>query len=204
MLEEIYIGNFNEIIDFRNKMQLNKEDSIIILGDAGICWRKDKKDMKEYIERWEQVDDTPMLYFIDGNHESFDILNSLPTYNGEGVLSEHIRWLKRGTVKDFNGKKCLCIGGADSVDKFRRIKHLSWWEDEQITQEDIDRCPIGTYDYVFSHACPLSIFKDNSMYLSDPQYIDIDFDHTSEERLDQLKDKIQFNNWWFRTLSQKY
>ena len=48
-------------------MNLNSNDNIIILGDAAICWRKDKKDMWEYIENWERIDNTPMLYFIDGN-----------------------------------------------------------------------------------------------------------------------------------------
>ena len=38
-------GKFDEILSFRDKMQLNKQDSIIILGDAGICWRNDKKDI---------------------------------------------------------------------------------------------------------------------------------------------------------------
>lgn len=122
----------------------------------------------------------------------------------DGIISPHIRWLSRGTIKEFEGEKCLFIGGADSIDKFRRTKHLNWWEDEQITQEDIDKCPAEAFDYVFSHACPYSVFADNAALLGDPQFIGKDFDHTSEERLDQLKNKIQFNHWWFRSLSQRF
>lgn len=187
-------GNFEELILFAIRLHLTEDDNLIVLGDMGLCWRKDRQDLDKFIYRWEKLCYfKPMLYFIDGNHENFDLLKSFP----EGRISEHIQWLPRGTVKEFEGKRCLCIGGADSVDKFRRTEHLSWWEDEQITQEDIDKCPEGEYDYVFSHACPYSIFKENMIYLQDPQFIGEDFDHTSETMLDKLKNKINFKNWWF-------
>jgi len=188
-------GNFEELILFSIKMNLTEKDNLIVLGDMGLCWRKDMQDATKFIFRWEELmKEKPMLYFIDGNHENFDILKqALPT----GVISPHIQWLPRGTVKEFEDKKCLFIGGADSIDKFRRIKHLSWWEDEQITQTDIDKCPAETFDYVFSHACPYSVFQNYAAILGDPQFAGEEFDHTSEEMLDKLKNKIQFNHWWF-------
>lgn len=190
-------GDFNEVLTFRDKMELNRNDSLIILGDAAICWRKDRVDMRSYINKWEAYEDTPMLYFIDGNHENFDILKSLPIEDGEGIVSKHIHWLTRGTVKEFEGKKCLCIGGADSIDKFRRTKHLSWWPDEQITDEDISIIDVDTYDYVFTHCCPRSVLNEYLPLLADFVFDQNEIDHTSEDKLELVKNFISFKQWWF-------
>lgn len=175
-------------------MDLKETDNIIVLGDMGLCWRRDREDLKKFIYRWEEkLEKRPWLYFIDGNHENFDLLKTFK----DGIISTHIRWLRRGTVSYFEGKKCLFIGGADSIDKFRRTKHLSWWEDEQITKEDIENIWPGHYDYVFSHCCPYSIFKENKFLLADPQFDGEEFNHTSEEMLDKLINKITFDKWFF-------
>lgn len=187
-------GIFEKLILFTIRMDLKETDNIIVLGDMGLCWRKNGEDLKKFVYRWEEkLEKRPYLYFIDGNHENFDLLKTFK----DGIISSHIHWLRRGTVSYFEGKKCLFIGGADSIDKFRRIKHLSWWEDEQITQEDIDKCPAEDFDYVFSHACPYSVFADNTAILGDPHFAGEEFDRTSEEMLDKLKNKIQFKHWWF-------
>ena len=187
-------GNFEKLVSFSIMMKLTEKDNLIVLGDMGLCWRKDKKDLISFTNLWEaQMINRPMLYFLDGNHENFDILKNFKN----GFISPHVQWLPRGTVKDFEGRKCLFIGGADSIDKFRRIKHLSWWEDEQITQEDIDNCPKEEYDYVFSHACPYDVFEEYRFILGDPQFEGQEFDHTSEKMLEQLKNKIKFKYWWF-------
>lgn len=177
-------------------MNLNSNDNIIILGDVAICWRKDRRDMKIAIATWES-DDTPMLYFIDGNHENFDILKSLPIENGEGIISPHIHWLTRGTVKTFEDKKCLFIGGADSIDKLRRTKHLSWWPDESITDEDIDFISVDKYNYIFTHCAPRSILNENLAILTDNNFDQSEIDHNSEDKLEIIKNKIEFEQWWF-------
>ena len=187
-------GNFKDLIKFVNKMELTSNDTIIVLGDMGLCWRNDKIDLNYFVEIWEStLKNTPYLYFIDGNHENFDILKEFK----DGVISPHIRWLQRGTVLHIDGYDCLCIGGADSIDKHRRVEHLSWWEDEQITKEDVNNIWPGHYDYVFSHCCPYSVFEKNYPYLADPQFAGKEFDHTSEERLDEIMRKIDFDHWYF-------
>ena len=186
-------GNFAEVVDFRNKMKLTKEDTIILLGDVGICWRKDKKDMQQYVKIWEEYENTPMLYFIDGNHENFDILLTLP----DGIVSEHIVWLQRGTVRTFEGKKCLFIGGAESVDKFRRIEHLSWWEEETISPLLPKLVHAGYYDYVFTHTCPLKVLQENKYILTDLQVDQETLTHNSEKVLQEIEDKIMYKHWFF-------
>ena len=204
-------GNLFEIIDFINRFNLGKNDNIIILGDCGIAWRKDKKDLDQNIKLWNECGNGVKLYFIDGNHENFNILNSLPIENNMGKIADNIYHLRRGQVYEFENKKILVCGGADSIDKYRRIENFTWWKEEAISQETIDDIPVGHYDYVLTHCCPRSIFEKNRIYLSTLQFLDENkINHSSEDMLEQLKNKITFDHWFFahyhinRNLDEKF
>ena len=204
-------GNLFEIIDFINRFNLGKNDNIIILGDCGIAWRKDKKDLDQNIKLWNECGNGVKLYFIDGNHENFNILNSLPIENNMGKIADNIYHLRRGQVYEFENKKILVCGGADSIDKYRRIENFTWWKEETISQETIDDIPAGHYDYVLTHCCPRSIFEKNRIYLSTLQFLDENkINHSSEDMLEQLKNKITFDHWFFghyhinRNLDEKF
>lgn len=191
-------GNLFEIIDFINRFNLGKNDNIIILGDCGIAWRKDKKDLAQNIKLWNECGNEVKLYFIDGNHENFNILNSLPIENNMGKIADNIYHLRRGQVYEFENKKILVCGGADSIDKYRRIENFTWWKEETISQETIDDIPAGHYDYVLTHCCPRSVFEKNRIYLSTLQFLDENkINHSSEDMLEQLKNKITFDHWFF-------
>lgn len=84
----------------------------------GLFWRKDRKDSNEFIKFYEE-NYKCNLWFIDGNHENFDQLKELHIVDGLGYISPHIRWIPRGTILDIKGKRCLFLGGADSVDRRR-------------------------------------------------------------------------------------
>lgn len=191
-------GNLFEVIDFINRFNLGKNDNIIILGDCGIAWRKDKKDLDQNIKLWNECGNGVKLYFIDGNHENFNILNSLPIENNMGKIADNIYHLRRGQVYEFENKKILVCGGADSIDKYRRIENFTWWKEEAISQETIDDIPAGHYDYVLTHCCPRSVFEKNRIYLSTLQFLDENkINHSSEDMLEQLKNKITFDHWFF-------
>ena len=204
-------GNLFEIIDFIDRCNLGKNDNIIILGDCGIAWRKDKKDLAQNIKLWNECGNGVKLYFIDGNHENFNILNSLPIENNMGKIADNIYHLRRGQVYEFENKKILVCGGADSIDKYRRIENFTWWKEEAISQETIDDIPAGHYDYVLTHCCPRSVFEKNKIYLSTLQFLDENkINHNSEDMLEQLKNKITFDHWFFghyhinRNLDEKF
>ena len=204
-------GNLFEIIDFINRFNLGKNDNIIILGDCGIAWRKDKKDLIQNIKLWNECGNGVKLYFIDGNHENFNILNSLPIENNMGKIADNIYHLRRGQIYEFENKKILVCGGADSIDKYRRIENFTWWKEEAISQETIDDIPAGHYDYVLTHCCPRSVFEKNKIYLSTLQFLDENkINHSSEDMLEQLKSKITFDHWFFahyhinRNLDEKF
>lgn len=204
-------GNLFEIIDFINRFNLGKNDNIIILGDCGIAWRKDRKDLDQNIKLWDKCSNGVKLYFLDGNHENFNILNSLPIENNMGKIADNIYHLRRGQIYEFENKKILVCGGADSIDRYRRIENFTWWKEETISQETINDIPAGHYDYVLTHCCPRSVFEKNKIYLSTLQFLDENkINHSSEDMLEQLKSKITFDHWFFahyhinRNLDEKF
>ena len=128
-----------------------------------------------------------------------------------GKIADNIYHLRRGQVYEFENKKILVCGGADSIDKYRRIENFTWWKEEAISQETIDDIPAGHYDYVLTHCCPRSIFEKNRIYLSTLQFLDENkINHSSEDMLEQLKNKITFDHWFFahyhinRNLDEKF
>lgn len=181
-------------------MKLTENDYIIVLGDMGLFWRNDKKDSKAFIQDFESKFNFN-LYFVEGNHENFKLLNKLEEdENKMGHISEHIKHLKRGYVYNIEDKKILTIGGADSIDKFRRQEGLNWWREETITDDDISRINIDYYDYVLTHTCPVSILEEYRSILctlgdivdnNNPEY------KISNNKLEQVKNFIDFGHWFF-------
>jgi len=193
-------ADFRKIYNFADRMELNENDYIIVLGDMGLFWRNDRKDADVFIRDFEERYNFN-LYFVDGNHENFKILNNLIIdKNGMGYISNHIKHLRRGCRYNIDGKDILTIGGADSVDKFRRVEGLSWWREEEITSKEIEAIAAGHYDYILSHSCPLSIFEENKMYLCTLGNIVDDNDEEFKKtniQLENLLQKIDFNHWYF-------
>ena len=188
-------GSLSKILQFIWRFDLGKESNIVVCGDMGICWDKNQKDYQASIANYERYCNGVNLYWIDGNHENFDIIeswNATEIYNN----SEHIHYCPRGTILDINGQKALCVGGADSIDKAWRVEGISWWPQEQITEKDIMEIT-GEYDYIFTHCCPYSIFHSHRGFLCTHGGELRDITHASEEVLDKLKDKITFKHWYF-------
>lgn len=102
-------GDFRNVARFCEKMQTNKDDVLIILGDAGINYYGGEQDTKkkEYLET------LPITIFaIHGNHEMRP--QTIPTYheaewNGGTVYMEdeyqHILFAKDGELYDIGGQR---------------------------------------------------------------------------------------------------
>lgn len=194
--------NYRNLLTFIEFEKLTENDTILVLGDMGLFWRKDRIDSDTFIDYYEK-NYKCNLWFIDGNHENFDQLEEIKIIDGYGNISPHIKWLPRGNSYTWDNKKILVIGGADSVDKMFRTEHLSWWEQEQITDSQADEI-IKKYkgqhfDYVFTHATPRKILDNNVSTLTQgiPDLDQSKVNHTSEDNLQRIADNISFDNWWF-------
>lgn len=104
---------------------LTKLDTVIILGDAGFNYYF---DMRDVVAKNKTLQVPCKIFCIQGNHEARP--HNIDTYKtttfcGGTVWYEddfpNLLFAKDGEVYDFDGFKCLVIGGAYSVDKYYRI-----------------------------------------------------------------------------------
>lgn len=144
--------------NFPEQKQMSKDDFVIICGDFGGIWNREKEDKTEkYLLDWLEGKTFTTL-FIDGNHENFDRLYAYPQKFWHGGKVHQIRpsvlHLMRGQIFELDGKKIFTFGGASSHDidggilepddpdftkkkkcldkgwKPYRINHWSWWKEE--------------------------------------------------------------------------
>lgn len=85
------------------------------------------------------------------------------------------------------------MGGATSIDRDWRINRVSWWNEKDITFEDVENACSNLekvnfeVDYVLTHCAPSSIVKEMFNYRSD----------NNTKILEELRKKIIFKNWFF-------
>ena len=96
------------------------------------------------------------VYFIDGNHEDHVYLQSKnPDPIGFVQLAEHVHYITRGTIWEWEGLSFLGLGGAVSVDKSWRKEGISWFPQEVINDQDVMRATrIPRVDVMITHDCP--------------------------------------------------
>ena len=122
-------GELGRIEEFCAECGTSTDDVMVILGDAGINFYRDKRDdeLKEYLSELPVT-----LLCIQGNHEERpdEILGyEEMEWHGGIVLFQpdypNILFARDGEVYDFDGKKAIAVGGAYSVDKYYRLANGS-------------------------------------------------------------------------------
>ena len=99
-------------------MELTKEDYIIICGDFGLCWAKDKTfeyHCKNFAEK------PYTILWVQGNHENYDMIGEYPLEEWHGgkarhIIRDRVILLERGQVFEIDGKTFFTFGGASSHD----------------------------------------------------------------------------------------
>ena len=147
-----------------------------------------------------------------GNHENYDVINRLPrtdAYGGKIIrLSDNVELLDRGYVYQIEGKKILSIGGAMSMDRLCRKEHITFWQDEVIQKEDINRArkELSKHDfkvdYVLTHTAPLSVLKEILSSLDNTSSLRLKLEFAIENDpsvllLDELLKEFTFKQWYF-------
>ena len=103
-----------------------------------------------------------------------------------------------GDIFELEGKKCIVIGGAYSVDKLYRLRYgYKWWPDEQplpeIKEYVENQLAKREINVVFSHTCP-SKYIPTECFLSGIDQSKVD--NSTEERLDTIEDKLEYEAWY--------
>jgi Icc-related predicted phosphoesterase len=175
-------GEFRIFDNILSKI-LEPTDVVIQVGDFGIYpdtdWKTATRNMK-----------CP-VFFIDGNHENFDIINKFDQ-NRISEVAPQLYYVPRGTVADIQGRRIGFMGGAPSIDKHWRTARLDWFPEEVITLENVDKLisNVGDVplDILVTHAAPTYI------NLAHFGKLDLDEWRLPYGWVDECSNKVEFLN----------
>jgi len=168
-------GYVEYVEDFYHKFNPTYEDTLIILGDAGLNFFLDERD-------WYNKNVLTFLPFtifcIHGNHEERP--ENIKSYKtklwNEGIVYyeeeyPNILFARDGEVYNLSGNKTLVLGGAYSIDKEYRIKNGYPYFKSELMSEKVKTKILNkikkdnTYDIILSHTCPYK-YRPVEMFLS--------------------------------------
>ena len=186
--------------NWQESKSLSGDDYLIILGDFGFIWDAIETKWELYYKKW--FDEKPFItLFLCGNHENHHRLLRLEETSflgGKvGVVSNSIFYLKRGEIYTIGGKKFLTIGGAKSWDKENRIENISWWKEEEISEEQkenaIKNLEKNQYcvDYILAHTLPDSMAQKLGFKFSAKRN-----DCSVSEFLDNIIESVTFKEFY--------
>jgi len=140
----------------------NECTQILQLGDFGFGWQWLRLTDTLAVCKFSAVASVLVektgiaLSFIDGNHENFDKLHTLPLgADGRREVAPGVFHLPRGHRFELEGTTFLACGGATSLDRLGRTPSVSWWAAEALTLDDVAACGDGTVDVLLAHDLPL-------------------------------------------------
>ena len=127
-----YIKDRFEFFANTTGKNLDKDDYVIICGDAGFIWYPTEPNpymSESQMERWLEQEDHNLDWlnncpwttlFVSGNHCNFDRLYKLPRKEWHGgmvrIVRDSVLLLERGNIFDICGKQFFAFGGASSHD----------------------------------------------------------------------------------------
>lgn len=195
-------GDPRRIVEFSEKLGLTGQDVVVILGDVGANYDLGPRDewMKGVL-----AGISPTILCIHGNHEARP--ETVPGYvekkwNGGAVLVQpgypNLLFAKDGEIYSLNGKRCIAIGGAYSVDKhIRLVRGWAWFPDEQPSEQIKayveQRLAENQIDVVFSHTCP-DQYEPVECFL--PGIDQSEVDDSTERWLGELEQSIHYSAWY--------
>lgn len=191
-----------KIVRFCKKINLTREDTVVILGDVGANYYGNGRDndLKDAFKKLK-----PTIFCIHGNHEMRPA--ALPTYkqkewNGGTVWFEeaypNLLFAKDGEIFTIEGIRHIVIGGAYSVDKFYRLSRgYAWFEDEQPSEEIKayveQQLKNNEIDIILSHTCPYK-YEPTEVFL--PGIDQSTVDTSTEEWLDKIEEATNYKAWF--------
>jgi len=136
------------------------------------------------------------LYWCAGNHENHDEIDRLQTENDKEKFIEIMPFIYfapfASTIKLLDGTTIMFCGGADSTDKESREAGVSWWPQECISKNDMEKAAQVDMkiDWIISHTCPSYFINKNQINEAK------NADH-SKTYLNLIYDKFKPAYWWF-------
>lgn len=221
-------ARFTKKSRWRTVCKPGEGDYLIVCGDFGLLWSKG--DELQYNLDW--MSRLPFtILWVQGNHENYDMIAGYPIefWNGGKVrkILDNIILLERGQVFVIDGKTFFTFGGASSHDVQGgifdrndpdysdlikkanrrglpyRVNHLSWWEQELPTEEEMQEGrenlqKVGyKVDFVITH-CTSSGMQD--LVMAKMRSLGYYSCHSEYDRLtdyfSELEQKLQYRHWY--------
>lgn len=185
-----------------NSIEKNKNNMVIILGDACInyCLNEEDNKFKKYLN-----DMNIKLFCIQGNHEerpeNISNYKEVDMFGGKVFIEDeypNLIFAKNGELYTIDEKSVLVIGGAYSVDKDYRLAYgHQWFKDEQLTESEKDTI-LNKYsgkhvDVILSHTCPLK-YEPTEVFMQGLDQSKVD--KSMEHFLDEIEENIGYDKWY--------
>lgn len=183
-------------------LDLNKDDIVIILGDAGINFYLDDSD--EIIKQ--KLNSLGYKFFlVQGNHEerpeNISSYKKQEMFGGKIFIENkypNLIFAKNGEIYNIESKTYLVVGGAYSIDKFYRIMNdWPYFNDEQLTvkeqSEILEKCRGKKVDYILSHTCPLKYEPRETFTINISEEL---IDKSMEKFLDKIEENVEYSRWY--------
>jgi hypothetical protein len=143
-------------------------NNLIITGDFGLPWYTDERHRRKENHILDQAQNAlekcnMTVYFVDGNHENYDLLYSFPLESdGTRLLRPRIKHLPRGGLYRIGSFYVFAFGGALSTDRGPESLGRGYWREELPTSAEtaygFDTLNAAqNVDLVVSHAAPAGI-----------------------------------------------
>lgn len=140
-------GDVNTFLKLMSKKPL-QEKEVVLLGDVGYGFPEfDVDRFNDFLLRNSHIS----FYIIQGNHDNADCMNTY-MHNVWYITTE-----SGAIVHHIDNNSVIMIPGALSYDKNLRVPGLSWWENEQLSEEQLaESIKLATScDIILSHDAPL-------------------------------------------------
>lgn len=147
----------------RSMNSSHPNDKIIFhVGDFGVYRDQSARKFFRKLQRNLELTERFLLVTL-GNHEDYDYLKKAvkhPTIPFLSFFSDspRILFFSRGARWESNGLQVMSFGGANSINVTSLVEGVSWWEAEQITDDEISWASLGgEVDILISHDMPANI-----------------------------------------------
>ncbi len=192
----------------------SEDTAVIILGDMGLNFFLNTSKNDDIQKRWASSTGFT-IYAVRGNHEERpENLDDIERWYDQAIEGEvwrqprypNIRYLMDGGIYNFNGHRTLVIGGAYSVDKYKRLSKYhndqsewtGWFPGEQLTQQEMNsifqKVEGQEFDFVLTHTCPIA-WEPTDLFIGGIDQSTVD--KTMENFLDTIRQNIKFKIWCF-------
>lgn len=198
--------DFDRIFDFTKKYQTTHDDYLIILGDVGINYYLDERDIK-LKDKLQELNIN--LICLQGNHEqrpeNIKSYHEVSKFSGTVFMEEeysNLIFLKDGEVYNIDNKQVLAIGGAYSLrhdeEKWLKLGY-KYFDDEQPSMETKEKVlkmlkdDRFKVDVVLTHTCPYKYEPVEAFYIGINQD---NVDKTTEYFLDEVETSVNYKIWY--------